>query len=156
MRSAAWDAWVAKARAKDILDDARARPDLKLKSGRKGKELVGPCPHCGGEDGFAVTSTARKKVFRCRGCGAKGDVISLVMFLDSCAAIFRVRPQKSGSTRPRCVNRCQVMAHARTGSDVQQSTGAGGRSQKSVATTVSARRRPTFAILQILISDPAF
>jgi Protein of unknown function (DUF3631)/CHC2 zinc finger len=82
MRSAAWDAWVAKARGKDILDVARARPDLKLKSGRKGKELVGPCPECGGEDRFAVTSTARKKVFRCRGCGTAGDVIKLVMFLD--------------------------------------------------------------------------
>ena len=78
----AWDAWVSGARAVDIVDYARRRPDLKLKSSRGGRDLVGPCPQCGGDDRFAVTSTARKKVFRCRGCGAKGDVIALVEFLD--------------------------------------------------------------------------
>jgi hypothetical protein len=49
---------------------------------REAKELVGPCPHCGGDDRFAVNTT--KKIFNCRGCGAKGDVIALVMFLDGC------------------------------------------------------------------------
>ena len=78
------DAWVTRARATDILAVARARPDLKLTSGRNGKELTGPCPICGGEDRFVVTNTAKKKVFRCRGCGASGDVIALVEFLDGC------------------------------------------------------------------------
>ena len=84
MRSAAWDAWVNRARSADILAVARARLDLKLTSGRGGKELTGPCPDCGGDDRFVVTSIAKKKVFRCRGCGKSGDVIALVEFLDKC------------------------------------------------------------------------
>jgi hypothetical protein len=83
-RTPQWDAWVAKARAVDILDVAGKRPDLKLTSGRGGKELTGPCPTCGGDDRFAVTSTAQKKVFNCRGCDKSGDVIELVRFLDGC------------------------------------------------------------------------
>src|SRR5262249_48914629 len=35
---------------------------------------------CGGEDRFAINTT--KQVFNCRGCGARGDVIALVRFLD--------------------------------------------------------------------------
>jgi hypothetical protein len=81
-RSPQWDAWVAKARAADILAEARAR--LTLKSARGGAELVGPCPKCGGTDRFVVTSTAKKKLFRCRGCDKSGDVIDLIMFLDGC------------------------------------------------------------------------
>jgi hypothetical protein len=49
---------------------------------RQGTELVGPCPRCGGDDRFAIN--INKQVFNCRGCGAAGDVIDLVMFLDSC------------------------------------------------------------------------
>jgi hypothetical protein len=40
----------------------------------------GPCPRCGGEDRFSVH--VKKQVFLCRGCGAKGGVIDLTMFLD--------------------------------------------------------------------------
>ena len=83
-RSAQWDQWVAEARAADIIDVARKRPDLKLKSNTKGTELTGPCPKCGGDDRFSVTSTAKKKVFYCRGCKKSGDVIDMVMFLDGC------------------------------------------------------------------------
>jgi CHC2 zinc finger len=35
---------------------------------------------CGGRDRFSIN--ARKQVFNCRGCGAKGDVIALVKALD--------------------------------------------------------------------------
>jgi hypothetical protein len=76
-RSPAWDAWVEKARAVP-LEDEIARRGINLR--RQGKELVGPCPQCGGDDRFAINTT--KQVFNCRGCGGKGDVIALVEFLD--------------------------------------------------------------------------
>jgi phage/plasmid primase-like uncharacterized protein len=62
------------------IDEEVARRGIKLR--RVGAEMVGPCPHCGGNDRFAVSIT--KQVFLCRQCGAKGDVIDLVMHLDGC------------------------------------------------------------------------
>ena len=55
---------------------AKRRVGLK----RKGKELIGPCPRCNGDDRFSIS--IQKQVFNCRGCAAKGDVISLIEFLD--------------------------------------------------------------------------
>jgi hypothetical protein len=55
---------------------------------RRGIKLVGKtdrcgaCPQCGGHDRFSIN--IRKQVFLCRGCGARGDVIALVQFLDIC------------------------------------------------------------------------
>jgi hypothetical protein len=46
---------------------------------RHGRELIGPCPRCGGVDRFGVH--LMKGVFNCRGCGARGDVIGLTQFL---------------------------------------------------------------------------
>jgi hypothetical protein len=71
----------------DLVDQARrvrvedeiARRGIKLK--RKGAELVGACPQCGGRDRFQVSP--RKQLFLCRGT-AGGDVISLVQHLDDC------------------------------------------------------------------------
>ena len=74
-----WEAWVAKAKAVDIGAVISAR-GIKLK--RSGKELIGPCPKCGGDDRFGVSLTER--VFNCRRCGTAGDVIDLVKFLDGC------------------------------------------------------------------------
>lgn len=66
-------------RARDVrIESEIARRGIKLH--RHGKELIGPCPRCGGNDQFGVSIT--KQVFNCRGCGAKGDVIDLVMHLD--------------------------------------------------------------------------
>jgi len=76
MTTAAWDAWVAKARTVRIEDECERR-GIKL-NGKK--ECCGPCPKCGGEDRFAIN--AQKQVFNCRGCGACGDTIALVQFLD--------------------------------------------------------------------------
>src|SRR6516225_7435719 len=59
-----WEAWVAKAKAVDIGAVISAR-GIKLK--RSGKELIGPCPKCGGDDRFGVSLTER--VFNCRRCG---------------------------------------------------------------------------------------
>jgi hypothetical protein len=81
MRSAAWEAWVAKARSVRIEDECSQRGIVF--NGKAGKtERCGPCPKCGGEDRFAVNT--KKKVFNCRGCGARGDSIALVQFLDDC------------------------------------------------------------------------
>ena len=35
---------------------------------RKGRQLVGPCPSCGGDDRFSVTEKNGRAVFQCRGC----------------------------------------------------------------------------------------
>jgi hypothetical protein len=77
MESAAFEAWIAKARAIRI-EDQIARRSINLK--RIGMEHVGPCPRCGGEDRFAIN--VAKQVFHCRGCGMGGDVIKLVEHLD--------------------------------------------------------------------------
>jgi hypothetical protein len=72
--------WVAKAKAVRI-EDELARRGIVLK--RNGSaELKGPDPDpaCGGRDRFSVNT--HKGCFNCRGCGAKGDVISLVRHLD--------------------------------------------------------------------------
>lgn len=80
MRSAAFDSWVAEARAVPVEAVARARaPALR----RSGSELVGACPAgCSTQDGFAVS--LRKGVFTCRKGGAGGDAIALVQHLDGC------------------------------------------------------------------------
>lgn len=49
---------------------------------RAGRELVGPCPACGGRDRFGVNPD--KGVFNCRGCGANGDQISLTRLILGC------------------------------------------------------------------------
>ena len=82
MTSAAWNAWVGRAKAADIAAFA-AKRNLGLKrDGKGGKYLVGPCPRCGGSDKFAISTT--KSLFNCRGCEKAGDVIALAQFLDGC------------------------------------------------------------------------
>lgn len=46
---------------------------------RSGRELVGPCPRCGGTDRFGINT--QKRVFQCRKCGGKGGNVDLVMFV---------------------------------------------------------------------------
>jgi len=78
MRSERWNAWAAKARSVRIEDEC-SRRGIKL-NGAGRTERYGPCPKCGGEDRFAINT--KKQVFNCRGCGACGDTIALVRFLD--------------------------------------------------------------------------
>jgi CHC2 zinc finger/Toprim domain len=49
---------------------------------RQGREMVGPCPRCGGRDRFAIHFG--KQVWNCRGCGVGDDVIGLLMHIDEC------------------------------------------------------------------------
>jgi hypothetical protein len=63
-------------------------------------ERVGACPQCGGKDRFAANT--KKGVFNCRGCGASGDVIALVEFLDgvdfitACVTLTGEPPKANG------------------------------------------------------------
>ena len=57
-----------------------AHRGIKLK--RVGRELVGPCPVCGGRDRFAINIP--KQIWNCRGCVKGGDIIALVQHLDGC------------------------------------------------------------------------
>jgi phage/plasmid primase-like uncharacterized protein len=74
--TAAFDAWVSRARAIPIEIEV-ARRGLRL----NGKtDRCGPCPVCGGEDRFSIN--LKKGVWNCRGCDRGGDVIDLVQHLD--------------------------------------------------------------------------
>lgn len=46
---------------------------------RAGREMIGPCPRCGGTDRFGINT--QKRVFGCRKCGGAGGNIDLVMFV---------------------------------------------------------------------------
>src|SRR3974390_1971934 len=91
-----FSAWRDRARAVPIEREI-VRRGIKLK--RVGAELVGPCPKCGGDDRFAVST--KEQIFNCRGCGAKGDVIALVQHLDdvdfktACATLTGEPPPKA-------------------------------------------------------------
>jgi hypothetical protein len=47
---------------------------------KSGREWIGPCPRCGGDDRFAIN--VAKNIFNCRGCGGKGDVIAFLRWLE--------------------------------------------------------------------------
>ena len=72
-----------------------ARRGLHLK--RSGRDLVGPCPACGGTDRFAVTPA--KRLWCCRQCAKGGDVIALVQHLDGGEFLDAV--EHSAGERPR-------------------------------------------------------
>ena len=76
MRSPAFDNWIEQARAVRI-EDELARRGIKLKGMI---ERCDPCPRCGGDDRFSIST--RKQVFNCRVCKTGGDVIDLVQFID--------------------------------------------------------------------------
>jgi putative DNA primase/helicase len=71
-------------RARDVsIEKVIARRNIKLR--RQGKELVGPCPKCGGTDRFSIHPA--KGVWNCRSCkptDIAGDVIGLTQWLDRC------------------------------------------------------------------------
>jgi Toprim domain/CHC2 zinc finger len=63
------------------IDDVIAKFGLRLR--RQGRELVGPCPRCGGRDRFAVNLS--KQLWNCRGCSRGGDAIALVRHVEGCS-----------------------------------------------------------------------
>jgi putative DNA primase/helicase len=75
--SAAFDAWVERARSVSIECEIERR-GIRLNGSKI--ERCGPCPVCGGDDRFSIN--VKKGVFNCRGCGVGGDIIKLVEHLD--------------------------------------------------------------------------
>ena len=62
-------------------DDWQARAGaLALK--RSGRELVGPCPSCGGTDRFSVADKDGRAVFNCRQCNGFRDILKAAGFAD--------------------------------------------------------------------------
>jgi phage/plasmid primase-like uncharacterized protein len=76
-----------------------------LKVRRQGRELVGPCPTCGGRDRFAVSPS--KQLWNCRGCSLGGDAIDLIRHVDGCSyrEALRVLEGERVSTRGASVAR---------------------------------------------------
>src|ERR1700722_19095268 len=74
------------ARSVSVLEIAE-RHGAKLK--RSGRELIGPCPVCGGVDRFAIRLD--KNIWNCRGYGKGGDSISLEMYLGNASFTDAVR-----------------------------------------------------------------
>jgi len=71
---------IAQAEAVNIADIAIERGLILKKCGR---ELIGPCFHCGGHDRFAINIT--EQIWNCRGCGGKGrGTIAFMRWLDGC------------------------------------------------------------------------
>jgi phage/plasmid primase-like uncharacterized protein len=87
---------------------------------RQSRELVGPCPRCGGTDRFSIH--VAKKCWNCRVCkpaGITGDVIGLVQWLDRCefaAAIETLTGEVRPPARPidQAVRRQQAADPAET------------------------------------------
>jgi hypothetical protein len=110
--------------SQDQVEQAKAVPierivaHLRLK--RRGKELSGPCPKCGGADRFAVNTA--KGVFLCRQCDPKGgDVIALYQFVHDCdfkEAVEQLNqingtpvPKRNGDDRPERVPMSKTNGH---------------------------------------------
>jgi hypothetical protein len=94
-----WTNWIETARWRDIRQvavDNGAR-DLRL----EGREWIGPCPICGGDDRLAVNP--QRRAFVCRGSSdddhSKGDAIDLVMHIHGCDLLEAVE-RITGTFRP--------------------------------------------------------
>jgi hypothetical protein len=100
MSDAAFEAWVAKARAVKIEDEV-ARRGLKLNG--NGVDRAGPCPKCGdGEDRFSIH--VKKQCWNCRQCKTKadkGDVIGLVQWWDGCDFVAACTTLNNGEPPPK-------------------------------------------------------
>ena len=89
-----------------------ARRGHRLK--RVGRDLVGPCPACGGTDRFSVTPV--KRLWHCRRCAKGGDVISLIQhidggnFLDAVQTLSGERPRR-GQSGPEAIARIMEREH---------------------------------------------
>ena len=99
MANPAFDNWTAKARAMPIEREIERR-GIGNKLRKQGKEFVGPCPKCGGDDRFSINTA--KQVWNCRGCNVGGDVIALVQHLDggdfksACITLVGEPPKRNG------------------------------------------------------------
>jgi CHC2 zinc finger len=74
------------ARSVSVVEVAQ-RHGAKLR--REGREWIGPCPRCGGDDRFAVWPA--RNLWHCRGCGTGGDPIKLEIHLSGSRFFDAVR-----------------------------------------------------------------
>jgi phage/plasmid primase-like uncharacterized protein len=104
--------------AKNIPIEAElSRRGITLK--RTSEGVAGPCPRCGGTDRFGVST--RKQIFNCRGCGAKGDVIDLVQFLDNVSVREAIEILTNGEqTRQRQTTTTAPTAKVNNGDDERE------------------------------------
>src|SRR5262249_33375589 len=71
---------------------------------RMGRELIGPCPRCGGCDRFGVN--VQKQVWNLRGCAQGGKILDLVQHLDgvrlgeAVKTLTGMSPRPTSPTRP--------------------------------------------------------
>jgi hypothetical protein len=89
---------VERARAVSI-ESELVRRGVRLR--RHGKELIGPCPRCGGDDRFAVNP--QRQIWNCRNCKPNtitGDIIGLSMWLDGCGFAQAIQTLTGDSPRP--------------------------------------------------------
>ena len=64
---------------------------------RQGRELVGPCPDCGGTDRFAVKAVnGGGAVIHCRGCGGFREILRAAGMADDC-------PRTNGAREPEII-----------------------------------------------------
>jgi DNA primase len=81
----------------DLLDVIGRDTRLRKVAGTGGGEHAGACPACKGDDRFRVWPNAERPGYWCRGCGAKGDAISYMMWRGGLA--FREAVQALGGDR---------------------------------------------------------
>lgn len=93
------------------IDGELVRRNVKLK--RFGRELIGPCPACGGRDRFGVNT--QKGIWNCRGCARGGDVIDLVQHLDGTS--FAVAVETLTGEKPRSAPTVKIVPKITTNSD---------------------------------------
>lgn len=142
-RDLAFRDWVARARAADLVQVAeRFGPKLR----RAGRELVGPCPVCGGTDRFALNPDLG--VFNCRG-GAGGDVIDLVAhltgrdFVGVCEEITGEPPPGRNATE---TAEERVRREARLAADLQAAEAARAERDADGAAYREAERRRAYGL----------
>jgi Toprim domain/CHC2 zinc finger len=78
--------------SQDELDQARAVPIAERHGAglkRSGRELIGPCPVCGGVDRFSINT--KTNLWHCRGCEAGGDAIASEMHFNGYSFVEAVR-----------------------------------------------------------------
>jgi putative DNA primase/helicase len=128
------------ARSVSVVEVAQ-RHGAKLR--REGRELIGACPRCGGDDRFAVWPA--KNLWHCRGCGTGGDVIALEMHLSGSRFFDAVRTligKDAGTTRRRELTPEEIAARAAREAERKQAEAEERRRTESSVARIVTRLQP--------------
>ena len=116
-----FQSWVDEARAVTVTD-VLAKRGVMLR--RAGRERVGPCPVCGGNDRFGAHPD--KNLWHCRGSGRGGDAIALVEYLDgadfigACVTLTGREPPRGGAGSHMSAEELAARDAARQAREVEQ------------------------------------